>query len=183
MDGKNYTVTRSVYGGFINNGIAVSGNIVKITDAVVNENSYYDYSVYGGFVYSYDGTSSAEANSNNVTVSGNSKTGTVYGGYSVAGAAKGNTVTINKNEKGETPQIEGYIYGGYSEKGTAGGATAEEGNKVTISGGTVDYYVYGGYVNSGTGAATGNKVDISQTSSEVLTKVHSVYGGYSVSAQ
>ena len=179
MDGKNYTVTRSVYGGFINNGIAVSGNIVKITDAVVNENSDYDYSVYGGFVYSYDGTSSAEANSNNVTVSGNSKTGTVYGGYSVAGAAKGNTVTINKNEKGETPQIEGYIYGGYSEKGTAGGATAEEGNKVTISGGTVDYYVYGGYVNSGTGAATGNKVDISQTSSEVLTRVHSVYGGYS----
>jgi len=173
MDGKNYTVTGSVYGGITFNGTA-SGNIVKITDAVVNKNS--DYSVYGG------SSRSNVANSNNVTVSGNSKTCTVYGGYSDTGAAKGNTVTINKNEKGETPQIEGYIYGGYSEKGTAGGATAEEGNKVTISGGTVDYYVYGGYVNSGTGAATGNKVDISQTDTEVLTKINGkVYGGYSQS--
>ena len=162
MDGKNYTVTGSVYGGITFNGTA-SGNIVKITDAVVNKNS--DYSVYGG------SSRSNVANSNNVTVSGNSKTCTVYGGYSDTGAAKGNTVTINKNEKGETPQIEGYIYGGYSEKGTAGGATAEEGNKVTISGGTVGTNVYGGRSNSG--VASGNIVTITGG-----TVSGAVYGGY-----
>ncbi len=115
----------------------------------------------------------ATGNSSNIT-DGASVSGNVYGAYGI-GVVSGNAVTIDNAYAYR-------VYGGYSEEETA------KGNIVNISGikegkdYTVFDNVYGGYVSGGTGAATGNKVDISQTDTEVLTKINGkVYGGYSQS--
>ena len=166
------TINGFVYGGSSYNG-NVSLNEVTFTGGSVK-------GISGGHIS--DNNSSGVVSGNKVTLDGSdavviqeSYSSGVCGGYNWGtGAATGNQVEI---KNGAT--VNNTVYGGYTYSGAAGGTTKEEGNKVIISSGTVTKGVYGGYAY-GSGSATGNKVDISQTGTAVLTTISgSVYGGYS----
>ena len=80
-------------------------------------------------------------------------------------AASGNTVTVNAD-------VAGHVYGGVMHS-----ADSVSDNRVFINSGTVDGYVYGGYSLSG--AATANKVNISDGAIIGAGGFGLVYGGYS----
>ena len=197
----------NIYGGYIGSGTGkAEGNKVYISQSSTDDLTTINGFVYGGNSYNgnaslnevtFTGGSVAKGiygghignNNSNGVVSGNKVTldgssavvkeesysNGVCGGYNWgSGAATGNQVEI---KNGAT--VNNTVYGGYTYSGVAGGTTEDEGNKVIISSGTVTKGVYGGYAY-GSGSATGNKVDISQTGTAVLTTISgSVYGGYS----
>ena len=179
---------------------ASSGNSVEVTTG----NPDYVYGGYanstappsGRIVGGYSTTVTDAADSNTVTIGGVNVNNRVFGGYSAGGNANLNNLTINS---GAT--IGEQVFGGNSSDSGTGNANK---NTVTINGGQFGAEVYGGYslkgnagenqviINSGTmidvyggeaaGNATGNIVNISQSSTEVLTTINgTVYGGYSYS--
>lgn len=105
------------------------------------------------------------ANSNTVTISGNSSVApTVYGGYASADASS-NTVILS----GSSAAIS--LYGGYAYQGTANS------NSVTGTDSTVGWDVYGGY---GTTGASSNTVDLSnvQVAGQCRRRRYDIRGGF-----
>ncbi|MBQ1876796.1 MAG: hypothetical protein II145_08850, partial [Selenomonas sp.] len=184
---------------------ALTGNSVTVgTDAIVEgravgadsyagdvrENTVTVNGTAKGFVAG-GLTATGTADSNTVTLGGKTEStaatvgGDAYGGYSLSGAAKSNTLTVTKSAS-----VGGNAYGGYSLSGAAksntltvtnsgtvkedvyggDGENSATDNSVTISGGTVQYDVYGG--NGGT-SANGNKITLA--GGKVLGDV---FGGY-----
>ena len=126
----------------INENIYGNGTPITINGGTINGD------VYGVGNDNYD----EDASGGNVTISGNAKTGYVYGGRSASGTAHHNTVNISGGS------VTNDVYGGNSSFGGSA-----NGNIVTISGGTIgsDYwsaYVYGGYAS---GSANNNEIIIS----------------------
>ena len=132
--------------------------------------------IYGGYAYAHGNqTAAAEANGNNVTVSGDSKVKNIYGGEAEAigdqtatAKANGNSVTVFGSETKV-----GDIYGGYTKAHNSKKATAEaNNNSVTVSNGsTVNGDIFGGYADAyygtqNTGYATGNTVTIDSSTVE-----------------
>nr|GBO95722.1 hypothetical protein RVX_0762 [Nitratidesulfovibrio sp. HK-II] len=89
----------------------------------------------------------SDATGGNVTID-TGITGPIIGGFSDAGNANGNSVTVT----GGTHTGEG-IYGGFSD-----GSGSASNNIVTITGGAISTMVFGGYSQAGT--ATGNTLRI-----------------------
>lgn len=87
-----------------------------------------------GFYGAHD-SGSSDVTGGKVIISAGTFRGGVYGGYSVAGIASGNIVTIS----GEGTEVYAGVYGGSSN----GSGTID--NTVTINGGTISGGVYGGY--------------------------------------
>ena len=152
-----------VNGGYSSTGGTVGGDTEEKGNKVIINGG--KVSVPCGGYASGNGTT---ARFNTVTVNGGN-IGLIYGGYS-NNLTRDNKVTINSGT------IDQNVYGGYA----SGGEVSTLFNTVTVNGGVISGQVYGGYAFSGNGDAKGNKVDISQSSTEVLTRVvGSVYGGYS----
>jgi len=167
------------------NGVDSEGNVV--TNAVTAEDDTYvsksktnvfsssNFTVAGGTWFSAFGgysEGSGVVTSNEVTITGDSKTNLVYGGYANSNdieAVTYNKVTISG---GETNRV----HGGYVNSNYKGAVTY---NTVIVTSGTVNNSVYGGFTNSKselavtTGDVTGNTVTISGG-----TVNASVYGGY-----
>ena len=136
----NAEIIGSVYGGYSFNGGAV-GNQVS-----VNGNSTIGKNVYGGY-----SQNSGDVSGNLVTIS-HGAAGFIYGGESSgSGSVSKNTVTIEGSSN-----IKGDVMGGKSSKGDV------TGNTVSIKGGSITGNVYGGLVNKQINmASSGNKVEIS----------------------
>jgi|GEM_PF-1334769 len=194
------TVGNEVYGGYVyGSGSAINNSVDISGDSIVSD-------VYGSFIKS-DGN--GEAVGNKVVITGENTTikGRVYGAaVNYSQDVKNNSVKFEAN-KGSTA-YDVYVYGGvalYSSVGaveenrveitggtasyvyggangnTSGKAGDVKGNSVTMSGGTVRKNVYGGS-STGTSNVINNTVSLSQTDTEVLTKIDgNVYGGYSES--
>ena len=177
---------------------ALTGNSVTVgTDAIVEgravgadsyagdvrENTVTVNGTAKGFVAG-GLTATGTADSNTVTLGGKTEStaatvgGDAYGGYSLSGAAKSNTLTVTKSAS-----VGGNAYGGYSLSGAAKSNTLTVTNSGTATGnaygsyaeagkadGTVQYDVYGG--NGGT-SANGNKITLA--GGKVLGDV---FGGY-----
>jgi hypothetical protein len=177
---------------------ALTGNSVTVgTDAIVEgravgadsyagdvrENTVTVNGTAKGFVAG-GLTATGTADSNTVTLGGKTEStaatvgGDAYGGYSLSGAAKSNTLTVTKSAS-----VGGNAYGGYSLSGAAKSNTLTVTNSGTVTGnaygsyaeagkadGTVQYDVYGG--NGGT-SANGNKITLA--GGKVLGDV---FGGY-----
>ena len=144
------TIDKHVFGGVSENGNAAS-NSVYISGDTTNILG----NIYGGVA-----SSTGYANYNQVNIA----TGTlkdVYGGWSEAGNAASNSVTINGNDT-EIDQV----YGGIASDT---GSTSY--NKVNISDAIVKHEVYGG--SSISGYSNNNNVTISGGRS------YNVSGGYS----
>ena len=145
----------------------VTGNSVTI-----NDNSDID-EIAGGLARIKDGSGSATASNNKVTISGlNIEAGTVFGGRAESAdgpaTASGNSVAVSGDAevKGRymgLEWIDGLVTGGYAES-NSGSATASN-NTVTISDYAEVEDVFGGTaaVQFGNSSATtsGNKVTIS----------------------
>ena len=151
--------------GTINENIYGNGHSFTINgDAVINGN------VYGVGKNGHTGI----AIGGNVTISGGSISGDVYGGQSNDGSANNNTVNIKDDVIiSNNSHNSVAIHGGQSNDGSANN------NTVNISGGTISSLgfpsdVYGGYAS---GEAYNNTVNISGDNSSVTR----VYGGYSYS--
>ena len=125
-----------------------NGTPITITDGIITN-------VYGVGNENY----TEDASGGNVTISGGSVLGKVYGGYSYRREAHHNTVNISGDNSWAAT-----VYGGNSSRSAYN-------NIVNISGGSVEGFVYGGYSDNGT--AYNNTVNISADSVE-----GSVYGGY-----
>ena len=109
--------------------IAEYGNVTIASGT--NPNAKKDYQVYGAYA-AYDAENTqAWATSSTVTMESGTVAG-IYGGYSVAGEADSNTVSMSIGH------VTGSVYGGYSEAHDA------DENWVSISG-VVDGNVIGGY--------------------------------------
>ena len=110
-----------------------------------------------------------DASGGNVTISGGSVLGKVYGGYSYRREAHHNTVNISGDNSRVTR-----VYGGYSQSGSANN------NIVNISGGTVTGNICGGYVYDH-GTANENNIIISG-SADITNANLFGYGGYGTNA-
>ena len=124
------TVTGYVYGGYSYRGAStISGNTVTITSGSTVENSVYGgYSNGGSATYNTvtitggevtgdicGGWGNTDATGNTVTItSGSTVKNSVYGGYSVTGAATDNTVAL----LGSADVKEASLYGGSNKAGT-----------------------------------------------------------------
>ena len=198
ISGKNTNVGADVYGGYNyetdNAEFTVNNNTVKITDATI-----------GGDVSGGEGGGDQDVFENRVEITGGKfgkmdDASIVMGGSAYDGNATKNEVEIS----GET-QLIGEVYGGYSSNSqtannivTIANVTvkkAEEGyrgnvyggcsdgdatgNRVTISGTKtqVEGKVYGGYVSKNSTAATGNTVEI-QDGIIGKSEGDTVFGGY-----
>ena len=156
-------VKGSVFGGYIrrNNG-DITGSRVTISDSASVEGSVYGAQIYAG---------TGNVTDNEVTVSGGSVKGTVNGGWTDSGDARGNVIssegdiskgaegghTLSGNASGNRVIVEGgtiedHLYGGYTENGDA------TGNEITVNGGTVQGQIAGGY--TALGSATGNVITV-----------------------
>ena len=156
-------VKGSVFGGYIrrNNG-NITGSRVTISDSASVEGSVYGAQIYAG---------AGNVTDNEVTVFGGSVKGTVYGGWTDSGDARGNVIssggviskgaegghTLSGNASGNRVIVEGgtiedHLYGGYTETGDA------TGNEITVNGGTVQGQIAGGY--TALGSATGNVITV-----------------------
>ena len=110
-----------------------------------------------------------DASGGNVTISGGSVLGKVYGGYSYRREAHHNTVNISGDNSWAAT-----VYGGYSQSGSANN------NIVNISGGTVTGNICGGYVYDH-GTANENNIIISG-SADITNANLFGYGGYGTNA-
>ena len=124
--------------------IAKYGNVTIASGT--NPDAKKDYQVYGAYA-AYDAENTqAWATSSTVTMESGTVAG-IYGGYSVAGEADSNTVSMSIGH------VTGSVYGGYSEAHDA------DENRVSISG-DVDGNVIGGYC-AGEGTTEDNWVTLS----------------------
>ena len=145
------TVTGNVYGGSLESNVTgdVKGNKVEITGGTIRgvKSTIYDSKVYGG--YSEKGTAGGDtaADGNNVTITGGTVYGEVWGGYAKEGNAKNNTATMSGGN------VQGIVTGGWAY----GDATD---NTLTVTGGTLRHPV-GGY--SDYGNANNNTVNFGGT--------------------
>ena len=123
--------------------IAKYGNVTIASGT--NPDAKKDYQVYGAYA-AYDAENTqAWATSSTVTMASGTVAG-IYGGYSVAGEADNNTVSMSIGH------VTGSVYGGYSEAHDA------DKNRVSISG-DVDGNVIGGYC-AGEGTTDDNWVTL-----------------------
>ncbi len=160
--GNTVTVTGGKVTGIIG-GYAIDATNGKASSNHVNvKNAETTGSIYGSW-------SALATSHNTVTVDGTALIGsgpaggTVYGGYSTAGAASENVVIIKDGTiKGNASTS---LYGGF-----ANGGEASE-NQVYIEGGTLDKTIYAGY---GKDDVTGNSITV--TGGKMATLV----GGLSV---
>ncbi|MGP1367144.1 MAG: beta strand repeat-containing protein, partial [Schwartzia sp. (in: firmicutes)] len=162
------------------------GGDVRNNEVTIENDGEVGQFVYGGLT---TGDGKAEGNTVKITkgtVIGTAEQGTggsVWGGRSVDGAVKNNTVEISGRRLTADPPdkppvtppgtpygtyIDYYVYGGH-----ATGDGAVENNTVTVTGGTVHSLIYGGQSNNG--VVKNNTVKISGTAAE--TSVQDVYGG------
>ena len=162
------------------------GGDVRSNEVTIENDGEIGKFVYGGLT---KGDGKAEGNTVKITkgtVIGTLQQGTggsVWGGRSVDGAVKNNTVEISGGRLTADPPnvppvtspgaphgtyIDFYVYGGL-----ATGDGAVEGNKVTVTGGTVRSEIFGG--RSVNGAVKNNVVKISGAAEE--TSVAAVSGG------
>ncbi|MBQ8919001.1 MAG: hypothetical protein IJ056_02685, partial [Acidaminococcaceae bacterium] len=145
------TVTGNVYGGSLESNVTgdVKSNKVEISGGTIRgvKSTIYDSKVYGG--YSEKGTAGGDtaADGNNVTVTGGTVYGEVWGGYAKEGNAKNNTATMSGGN------VQGIVTGGWAY----GDATD---NTLTVTGGTLRHPV-GGY--SDYGNANNNTVNFGGT--------------------
>ncbi len=163
ISGKNTNVGADVYGGYNNETdnaeFTVNNNTVKITDATI-----------GGDVSGGEGDQNVFENRIEITGGKLGKMDDIS--IVMGGSAYDGNATKNEVEISGGTQLIGEVYGGYSSNSQ----TAE--NIVTIDNATVkksgEYRgnVYGGCSD---GDATGNRVTISGTETQVEGKV---YGGY-----
>ena len=124
--------------------IAKYGNVTIASGT--NPDAKKDYQVYGAYA-AYDAENTqAWATSSTVTMESGTVAG-IYGGYSVAGEADSNTVSMSIGH------VTGSVYGGYSEAHDA------DENRVSISGDVVGN-VIGGYC-AGEGTTEDNWVTLS----------------------
>ena len=115
--------------------------------------------IYGGI--SYAGNTTAK---NHLTIKNlHQDTDSAYGGKTAG--ASGSSVKNSVTVAGTGTHALKNIYGGYAENAAHDGAATE--NTVTITGGTISGSIYGGYT-SGTGKATGNTVNLGDTSHDRL---------------
>ena len=155
----------------LNNEANVYGNYQTAENANGDENtinvtiqsSELD-SVYGAH------SENADANNNNVSITGDSSFSVVAGGSTGSGEATGNTVTINGNVTLKDSNVS-YIAGGAG----SGGSIVSD-NHVIIEGGTVKGNIYGGYGHLNSNALI-DKNDITITDSANVAGAN-LYGGY-----
>ena len=158
---SNGTITGNVFGGSVEGSVAgdVKGNKVEISGGTIQgvDATIYDSRVYGG--YSEKGTAGgdAAADGNNVTVTGGTVYGEVWGGYAKEGNAKNNTATMSGGN------VEGIVMGGWAY----GDATD---NTLTVTGGTLRLPA-GGYSDHGN--ANNNTVNFGGTA----VSSNYMYGG------
>ena len=158
---SNGTITGNVFGGSVEGSVAgdVKGNKVEISGGTIQgvDATIYDSKVYGG--YSEKGTAGgdAAADGNNVTVTGGTVYGEVWGGYAKEGNAKNNTATMSGGN------VEGIVMGGWAY----GDATD---NTLTVTGGTLRLPA-GGYSDHGN--ANNNTVNFGGTA----VSSNYMYGG------
>ena len=102
-----------------------------------------------GNIYGAKSESKVKADSNYVTVSGGSVSGSVYGGWSKKDDAQNNSVVLS------AVHIGGDVVGGYGEKNA-------KNNSVTLRGTEVVGSVYGGQIGNGVSAAVkdGNTLNV-----------------------
>ena len=150
---KDNVVTIS--GGMFRSDVEVTGgesnannaehNIVTLTDKFTGTVGTVKGGVAGG-----NGT----ATKNEVTVSGGTVSGKVYGGQSGNGTAGGDTANDGNKVTIGSGTVKGIVYGGYTDSGDA------KFNTVTISeSGQVNNTVYGGCSENG-GKTIGNTVTV-----------------------
>ena len=161
--------SRDVFGGHSNLGVA-SNNSAVITDATV------DGMVYGGraannainntvtmadstvtnAIFGGASSSSGEATSNKVALTGTKVMSSVTGGYSIGGNVLNNIVSVSGKD-GSKSKVNS-IYGGFLVNSgiVAETTSSAKGNIVTISGNTeIVGVVYAGFINAGVGTAGG----------------------------
>ena len=153
--------TANVYGNY---QTAENANGDENTINVTIQSSELD-SVYGAH------SENADANNNNVSITGDSSFSVVVGGSTGSGEATGNTVTINGNVTLKDSNVS-YIAGGRGSKGST-----VSNNHVIIEGGTVRGYIYGGYGMLSANGATisGNKITVKNSAN---VENANLYGGY-----
>ena len=182
------SVTVSEYGIVEGRAVGAASYAGDVRENTVNVNGHVVGFVAGGL------TATGTADSNTVALVGNEDStaanvdGNAYGGFSLAGTAKGNQMTMESKAavKGDAyggyggkessnnnltmagaSQVRGDAYGGYAMKGAASG------NTLTVtSSGKVTGDAYGGCAMKG--AASGNTLTV--TSSGKVTG--DAYGGY-----
>ena len=158
---SNGTITGNVFGGSVEGSVTgdVKGNKVEISGGTIRgvKSTIYDSKVYGG--YSEKGTAGGDtaADGNNVTVTGGTVYGEVWGGYAKEGNAKNNTATMSGGN------VEGIVMGGWAY----GDATD---NTLTVTGGTLRLPA-GGYSDHGN--ANNNTVNFGGTA----VSSNYMYGG------
>ena len=123
-------------------------------------------------------------NSNDVTVSGGTVGGSVFGGVNFSTATTPENVTdnivlisggtIGTAAAGATPANGGDVFGGWTSLGNTSN------NRVRVAGGTVMGRVIGGWTNNGN--ATNNEVSIIPTTSTTAVDVSTAIGGWANSA-
>ena len=166
-----------IYGGFggkqdSNQADSVTGNKVNITGVVsVNNQKYNTTFVYGGYA-----AGNASVNENQVNITGeDKKLYSIWGAYSHAGTASGNIVNINDVS----------VYSVDSPLSICGAQTSgnAQNNIVNIANAKLNpsdsYYapqdlIYGAAMY-GVGEASGNKVNISGTSTFNTAKIVGAY--------
>lgn len=135
-------VPKSYIGVYSNTDQFATGGNVTI-DSGTNPDAKKDYQVYGAYA-AYDAENTqAWATNSTVTMKSGTVAG-IYGGYSVAGEADNNTVSMSIGN------VTGSVYGGYSKAHDA------DKNEVSISGNVVGN-VIGGYC-AGEGTTDDNRV-------------------------
>lgn len=165
------TVHSAIFGGHSNNGV-VKNNTVKISGAAA-ETSVRE--VYGGKA---TGNGAAEGNKVEIDSAGvKVADGSVVGGDTANGDAKGNTVTFTKNAAGsKVKSVYGGRVGGTASPDKGHGSATE--NTVILHAGTIDGSfgtgIYGGFAQKD--SATGNKVILEK---DVVVNDAKVYGGLS----
>lgn len=164
-------INSNIFGGF---AFSQGGGLNKMnvwdtpSGQEIHDDAYHDDGLNGG---------DATAHSNNVTVTGGTVNGNIFGGYAVSEAMAGlfltkvdsqivsagnvsashNIVTVTDATVGQEFEIYGGYAGSYgvpaddaayADYDVNGGEASASNNLVTISGGTVDSVVYGGFVDS-----------------------------------
>ena len=184
LSAANWALPADVSAGYVENGdyyyVTADGETISKNCTNVYGNGH-SFTITGGKIIDVFGVGDEDYDNDvsggNVTISGGSVEGYVYGGYSESGSANDNTVNISDGTIGSY-DWPAYVYGGYSRSDSAND------NTVNISGGTIgsynwSAYVYGGYSESD--SANDNTVNISDGTIGSYNGFAYVYGGYSES--